>query len=83
MKQQFTITVRQFRREEINETRPDGGTNRGHRSVELEPTREVVEVEVDLEGIAKELGTKACRNSGGTAREISGLVKVKHLRGAK
>lgn len=41
---------------------------------------ETVEVQVNLEGIAEDLGRKAVRSAGGVAREASGLIRVRHLR---
>jgi hypothetical protein len=75
-KARFEIEVRHFRREGIT-GRPDV---KGYRTVEVEPTMETVEVEVDMEALARTLGPRAANSKGKIALEAGGLVKVRHIR---
>ena len=71
-KQRFTVTVKRVEWVPCK----DG---LGHISHPLPATEEVVEVTVDLEGIAQSLGPKACRSKGKRAQAISGLVVVRKV----
>jgi hypothetical protein len=75
-KARFEIEVRHFRREAIAGD-PDA---KSYRTVEIEPTTETVEVEVDMEALAKTLGPRAANSRGKIALEAGGLVKVRLIR---
>lgn len=62
----FTVTVRHWKQGD------------SYQSVELPSTQEEVEVTIDLEKVAKDLGVKAARSKGG--RSVDGHVTVKHIR---
>lgn len=79
----FQVDVQYYRTEEIPKTRrSDGTTDSGYITVkDGEPVTETVELEIDLQGLVKVLGPKACKSKGGRAQEANGLVVCRKLKG--
>ena len=67
-KSKHTIAVPHTRREPTS-----GG---GSIWVEDPATQEMVLVEIDAEGIAREYGPRACLNKSRKSRQLNGLVKI-------
>jgi len=71
VKHKFEVTVK---RSQWLPT-PEGG-----KTEQLPNTQEWVEVEVDFETLAKQLGPKACRSTGGKSIEAGGAVVVRKMK---
>lgn len=74
MKQRFTIQVERF------EKIPVAPPARGFTSRSLGFFEETVELEIDVERIARILGRKAVGNKSGKAVDLNGDVVVRHIR---
>lgn len=73
----FRRTVTVIRHERVPVTTPGSS---GWTSRPLPDTQEVVEIEIDVDAIAKILGQKACTSKSGKSQEINGLVVVRKVK---
>lgn len=62
----------------LKHTKPDPANKFG--VIQLPTTEEVIEMTIDLDRIADELGPRACRNKCGESILLNGLVIIRHRR---